>query len=98
MHFEYRGSFRYVDQRAIDLAIHEAHEHLEDDGISDLDREWIRRLWQRGTTIHVDVVMPPTADSYVAAGVLGALASRAIEGCVDVTRGGDIVDAFAPGG
>jgi hypothetical protein len=96
MQLEYRGSFRYIDQRAVDLAIGEAAEHLEDDGLSHLDREWMRFVRRRGTTLHVEATLPTSADRYVAAAVLGALAKRAIEGCVDVMRGGHVVDAFAP--
>ena len=49
-----------------------------------------------GTTVHVDARLPTSSDRYVAAAVLGALARRAIEGCVDVMRGGHVLDAFAP--
>lgn len=92
---EYRGSFRYLDQRALELAIGEAAEHLEDDGISELDREWMRFVSRRGTTVHVDATLPTSADRYIAAAVLGALARSAIEGCVDVKRGDHVLDAFA---
>lgn len=93
---EYRGSFRYVDRQAVERAFVEASEHLDDDTLADVDREWMRFVQRRGTTIHVDAVLPASADRHIAAAVLGALARSAIEGCVDVKRGGDVLDAFAP--
>lgn len=95
---EYRGSFRYLDRRAVDEAIDDAAEQLEDDGIHDLDRAWMGYLLRRGTVVHVDAILPATADRHVAAAILAALARHAIEGCVDVRRGGHVLDAFAPEG
>ena len=91
---EYRGSFRYIDPSAVERAIREAGDHLEDDALSELDREWMRYVRRRGTTLHVDAVLPASADRYVAAAVIGALARGAIEGCVDVMSGNDLLDAF----
>ena len=92
---EYRGSFRYIDQATLDRAVRDASEHLEDDGLSDLDREWMSFVWRRGTTVHVEAILPSSSDRYIAAAFLGALARTAIEGCVDVKRGGHVLDAFA---
>jgi len=93
---EYRGSFRYIDRSTLDRAILDASEHLEDDGLSELDREWMRFVSRRGTTVHVEAILPASADRHVAAAFLEALARSAIEGCVDVKRGGHVLDAFAP--
>ena len=87
---EYRGSFRYIDVNTLDAAIVEATEHLDVD-----DFEWMRFVTRRGTTIRVEAVVPASVDRQGAAAVLGALAQRAVEGCVDCTRGDTLVDAFA---
>ena len=91
---ECRGSFRYATHAALDRALCEAREHLEDTEVSELDLSWMRFLSRRGMTLIVDAAFPHTADRYVAAAVLGALAHTAVEGHVDVTIGSQLVDAF----
>ena len=81
---------------AVERAIRDAGDQLEDDALSELDREWMRHVRRRGTTVHVEAVMPPSSDRYVVAAVIGALAAGAIEGCVDVMLGNPILDAFEP--
>ena len=68
--------------------------YLEDDEVSELDREWLRFVSRRGTTVRVDAIMPPSADRYVAATIIGVLARDAVEGCVEVMRGDHLLDAF----
>src|SRR5688572_447292 len=92
---EFRGTFDYASLAAVDHAMREAREHLDDDDVSDLDREWMRYISQRGMTVHVSAVLPDYADRFVAAAILGALARRAVAGRVDVTRGNRWIDTFA---
>jgi hypothetical protein len=97
-HLVYRGSFRYADHDALDRALCEAREYLDDDELAELDRRWMQFLSRRGMTVHVEAILPSTSDRYLAAAVLGALARSAVEGRVDVTIGNDILDAIAPEG
>lgn len=90
---EYRGTFRFASHVELDRALSEVREHLEDVEL-DTDRGWLQYLSRRGMTIHVDAALPTFADRYVAAAVLGSLAEGAVEGCVDVTIGNQLVDAF----
>lgn len=92
---EFHGSFRYATFAALDRALHEARDHLDDDEVSDQDRDWMRHLCQRGMTVHVNAVLPEYADRFLAAAILGALARRAVDGRVDVTRGSQRLDTFA---
>lgn len=93
---EYRGSFRYSDAIILERVLAEARACLDDDDVSDLDREWLRFVSRRGTTVRINATMPPAADRYVAAALLGILAGSAIEGCVEVMAGDHLLDAFTP--
>ena len=91
---EFRGSFTYRDQAAIDAALCDARDHLDDSELSHTDSEWMRYLWRNGMTLHVDAILPETADRFVAAAILGALARQAINGRVQVTRLNQCLDTF----
>jgi hypothetical protein len=92
---EFRGSFRYRSHDALDQALCEARDHLDDDQLCDVDREWMRYLSRTGLTVHVEAILPDSADPYVAAAVLGSLSRPAVEGRVHVTRGMQVLDTFA---
>jgi len=87
---EYRGSFRYANHTALDRALSDARDHLE-------DVDWMQYVARRGMTVVVDATLPPSADHQIAAAVVGALAYAAIEGHVDVTIGSQLLDAFVSG-
>ena len=91
---EYRGSFRYSDADSLERVLAEARAYLDDDDVCDLDRDWLRFVSRRGTTVRVDAIMPASADRYVAAALIGVLARAAVEGCVEVMRGDHLLDAF----
>ena len=92
---EFHGSFTYDTFGAIDSALREARECLDDDELSEHDRDWMRYVCQRGMTVHVNAVLPEYADRFLAAAILGAFARRAVAGRVDVTRGNQRLDTFA---
>ena len=91
---EFRGSFQYPSQDAIDRALCEARDHLEDSDVSDVDSEWMRYLWRKGMTLHIEAILPETADRFVAAAILGALSRQATGGRVEVTRLNQWLDTF----
>jgi hypothetical protein len=88
------GSFRYNNHDALDRALCEVRDHLDDVELSDDESTWLRSLTRRGMTLVVAASLPRSADRHVAAAVLGALAQTAVEGHVDVTIGSQLVDAF----
>lgn len=91
---EFRGSFQYPSQDAIDRALCEARDHLDDADVSDVDHEWMRYLWRKGMTLHVEAILPETADRFVAAAILGALSRQAVGGRVELTRLDQWLDTF----
>jgi len=91
---EFRGSFRYADHNALDRALCEARDMLDDDELTDLERRWMSFLSRRGMTVHVDAALPETTDRYIAAAVVGALARTAVAGQVQITRGAQVLDAI----
>jgi hypothetical protein len=91
---EFRGSFQYPSQDAVDRALCEARDHLDEADISDVDSEWMRYLWRSGMTLHVEAILPETADRFVAAAILGALSRQAVGGRVEVTRLNQCLDTF----
>lgn len=91
---EYRGSFRYADQDALDRALGEVRDHLSDEEAGEPDQQWMKYLWRRGMTLHVEALLPATADRQIAAAVVGALARGAVEGCVHMRRGNHLIDEF----
>jgi hypothetical protein len=93
---EYRGSFRYPNLDALDRALGEVRDHLDDEDPSDPENAWMRYLWRHGMTLHVEAILPASADRHVAAAVVTALAREAIDGCVRVTCGATTLDAFDP--
>ena len=92
---EFHGTFDYATFEALDRSIREAREHLDDEDVNELDREWMRYVCQRGMTVHINAVLPEYADRFIAAAVVSALARRAVNGRVDVTRGNQRIDTFA---
>ncbi len=92
---EFRGSFRYANHDALDRALCEARDMLDDDELTELERRWMSFLSRTGMTVHVDAILPETTDRYIAAAVIGALARTAVAGQVHVTRGQQLLDAIA---
>lgn len=93
---EFRGSFTYRNQAAIDTALCDARAQIEDSDISERDSEWMRYLWRTGMTLHIDAILPESVDQHVAAGILGALSRQAIAGRVQVTRLNHSLDTIEP--
>lgn len=83
---EFRGTFTYRNQAAIEAALSDAREQLADSDAYDADADWMRYVWRSGMTLHIDAILPDTADRHVAAAILGALSRQAIGGRVHVTR------------
>lgn len=93
-YLEFHGSFRYASRDALDRALCEARDHLDDDELGEIDRRWMQFLSRRGMTVHVAAIVPDTIDRYLAAVVLGALARGSAEGKVELIRGNKLLDTF----
>lgn len=95
---EFRGSFTYRNQAAIDTALCDARAQIETSDVSESDSEWMRYVWRSGMTLHIDAILPESTEQRVAAAILGALSRQAIAGRVQVTRLNHCLDAIEPDG
>ena len=100
MHHEpiaFRGTYCYATVAELERALGAARACIAEDDHAELDPDWARTFARVGTKLRVDVVLPASADRFVAAAVLEALATPAVEGVVEASRGGCCVDWFPAG-
>jgi hypothetical protein len=95
---ELYGAYRYATRDALDRALADARDELEEDELATIDGGWLRAFVRAGTTLSVIATLPLEADRFVAAAVLAALARRAIDGVVEARRAGRAIDFFPCGG
>lgn len=93
MQIRIRGTLGFATPSALDDALAIARHQLADENLTSV-AVWLRAFERSGTTLRVDVALPVAVDRVVAIGVLEALADAAIDGVVELTRGGDSVDWF----
>jgi hypothetical protein len=92
--FELRGSYRYQDIAALENALSAARTRIEDDELGEIEPDWIDAFVKRGTQLSVQAVLPVAADRFLAAEVLQTLAETAVDGVIEISRGGRCVDWF----
>jgi len=92
--FEVRGSYHYPDTTTLEDALLAARTRIEDDELGEIEPDWIKAFQRRGTRLTVQAQLPAAADRYLAAAVLETLAATAVEGVVEISRGGRCVDWF----
>lgn len=92
--FELRGSYRYQDIAALESALSAARTRIEDDELGEVEPDWIDAFVKRGTRLSVQTVLPAAADRFLAAEVLQTLAETALDGVIEISRGGRCVDWF----
>jgi hypothetical protein len=92
--FELRGSYQYADVAALENALSAARTRIEDDELGEIEPDWIQSFVRRGTRLSVRVELPAAADRYLAAEVLQTLAETAVDGVIEISRGGRCVDWF----
>lgn len=92
--FELRGSYRYQDIAALESALSAARTRIEDDELGEVEPDWIDAFVKRGTRLSVQTVLPAAADRFLAAEVLQTLAETALDGVIELSRGGRCVDWF----
>ena len=90
---EFDGVYRYATRDMVELALLAAKAHLDDEAL-DVGIDWLRAFSQQGTSLRVRATLPNDGDRFVAAEVLGVLASHAIEGVVEARRNGRSLDLF----
>jgi len=93
----FRGTYCYATVAELERALGAARACIADDDHAELDPDWPRQFARAGTRLRVDVVLPVGADRFLAAAVLEALATPAVEGVVEASRGGRCVDWFPAG-
>jgi hypothetical protein len=93
---ELRGSYRYASPEALERAVLTAMLQLEDEEDHRLAGDWLRALSRRGALLEVRATLTTESDPFLASSILGVLSDHAIEGAVDVRRGGTLLDSFSP--
>ena len=91
-----RGSYRYANAAALEAAIAAVTDQLDGEP-EELGIDWLRLFVRIGTTMRVDATLPFVAYRFLSGGVVDALASGAIDGAIEATRGGKLVDLFPCG-
>ena len=94
---ELRGTYSYPDRIRLERALAAARRCMAEDDHVDTSPDWTRSFVARGTTLHVDAVLPLSADPYLAASVLDVLAHDATEGVVETLHDGSCVDLLPCG-
>jgi hypothetical protein len=92
--FELRGSYHYPSVAVLEDALLAARTRIEDDELGEIEPSWVNTFVKRGTKLCVQSQLPAAADRFLAAAVLETLASTAVEGVVEISRGGRCVDWF----
>jgi hypothetical protein len=91
---EFHGVYRYATREMVEEALAAARARLADDELADLDVDWLGGFTRSGASLRVRATLPGDADRYLAAELLRLLASHAIDGVVEVRRGGRALDLF----
>src|SRR5262249_52364015 len=97
--FELRRSHQYPDVAALDTPLSAAETPIEDGGHGEIrpgviERDWVEPVVRRGTELSVQVALPAAAARVRAAEVLQTLAETAVDGVIEMSRGGRCVDWF----
>lgn len=96
-----RGTFGYPSDRALDSALMIVRHQLADYpaqrrliGDKSVHTDWLSAFARKGSTLEVDVALPPELDQDMAIGVLETLADAAMFGVVEMREGNKAVDWF----
>jgi hypothetical protein len=89
---QYRGSYRYADRTALEVALARARTELAED---EVDAGWLRFFVSHGTELTVNISVPSDPElRFAAANVFLTLAAGAVEGAVVACQAGRAVDVF----
>ena len=90
---EFDGVYRYATRDMVELALSAAREQLAEEPVA-TGIDWMHAFSQQGTSLRIRATLPVDGDRFVAAEVMGLLASHAVEGVVEAKRGGRALDIF----